>query len=81
MHKITFSKTANHGFGREFDILLDGVVIGTASKADCYASCEYCTTGLEYDGQYFDFTHEWGRNARTAQRDIAVQVRQLIQPL
>lgn len=76
--RITFSNVKNYGYGMEFDILLNGEVIGTATNTDDYPTCEYCTTGLELNGQYLDFVHEWGRNASIAKRDIKRELAEVL---
>ena len=73
--KITFGTVRDDGYEKQFDILLDGEVIGEASMVDDFDTCEYCTSGLELGGgRYLEFVHEWGRNARVAQRDIRTEL-------
>lgn len=71
MKRITFGNVKRSDYYREFEIIIDSVVVGCATLTDDYPDCVYCTSGLELeDGRYLPFEYEFSRNAKDSQRSI-----------
>ena len=72
MEEISFGKlrilpSGNHAPDREFDILVDGVAVGTAVLIGDDPQSKYYTLSVRIGAEEHDFDHEWSSSAGSTQ--------------